>query len=107
MVLFNTLWDMFCSHAAVVNEDRVSLEKEVNIVKQKFGRWFKVRGFTSYKELFFALHLARAKHRPYTVAFLCENDREIGEIVLKRVDPLIRTHKYTDTHQLETYLVSR
>jgi hypothetical protein len=107
MVLLDTLLDIFCSHAAVVNEDSVSLKEEVKIVEKKFGRWFRVRGFTSYKDLFFALHLARAKHRPYTVAFLREDEPQIGELVLKKVDPFIRTHKYSDTQELESHLVGR
>lgn len=99
MVLFDKVLDYFCSHAAVVNDDVKALEKEVEIVRLKYGRWFVVKGFTEYSQLFYALHMAKAKRHPYTVAFLRENE-PVGELIIHKSDPEVKTYKYSDTQNL-------
>ena len=105
MVLFDKFLDYFCSHAAVVNEDKYALEKEVEIVKKKYGLWFRVRGFTEYKQLFYALHIAKAKRNPYSVAFLRENE-SVCERIIQKSDPEVKTYKYSDTQNLLKMLPS-
>ncbi len=108
MVLFDKFFDIFCKHAAVVNDDPAELEKEVEIVQKKCGPWCRVRGFTSFQQLFLALHVAKAKNHPYYVAFVKENEEEAGTLILKKSDPNIKTVCYSDTQTLSTMeLVSR
>lgn len=104
MVLFDALFDMFFDHAAVINDDETALKKEVKIVKRKYGKWFKVKGFTHYKDLFLALRVAQAKRNPYTVAFIRENEKSALDMILKNSDPNIKTYKYFDTQDLNSIL---
>jgi hypothetical protein len=104
MVLIDKFLDIFRSHAAVVNGDETALQEEVEIVKQKYGRWFRVRGFTDYHQFFYALHLAKAKKNPFTIAFLRKDEPEEGELILKQTAPRIRTYKYSDTQELASRL---
>lgn len=104
MVFLEKFLDFVCNHAAVVNEDESALQTEVDMVKKKYGPWMRVRGFTSFHQLFYALHLAKAKKRPYCVAFIKKNASPIGEIVLKHAIPNVKTYKYSDTQDLTKQL---
>ena len=104
MVLLDKLIDYFCDHAAVVNEDENALKREVEIVKRKYGPWFRVKGFTDYKSLFLALHLADARKNPFSIAFIHGQDYSAGELVIKKSIPSLKTYKYSDTQNLLTLL---
>lgn len=106
MVLLDNVLDIFCDHAAVVNEDPDSLQKEVEIVRKECGPWVRVRGFTDFKELFLALHVARVKKRPFSLAFIRETTEEAGSLVLKKTDPFLKTIKYSDSQILVTMIPS-
>ena len=100
MALFDKFFDLFCDHAAVVNDDPTSLQKDVEIVQKEVGPWVRVKGFTDFRQFFVALHVARAKKHPFSVAYIREDALEAGELVLKRTAPSIKTIKYTDTQTL-------
>ena len=104
MVLFDKFMDLFCDHAAIINDDPQALQKEVDLLKKTYGPWFRIRGFTNYRQLFLALKIAKAKRRPFSVAFIRDTEPEAGEIVLKRSEPTIKTFKYSDTQELATHL---
>jgi hypothetical protein len=103
MVLFDKFIDLFYDHAAVVNEDEQALQEEVQLLRKKYGSWFKVRGFADYKEFFLAVHMARLNHCPITVAFL-KNTDPAGVLILKKSDPTIQTYTYSTTQELATHL---
>lgn len=98
--------DYFCNHAAVVNKDQFALEKEVEMLQKTYGPWCRIRGFANYHQLFLALHLAKAKKRPFSMAFIRESEPVEGELVLKRADPSIKMYKYSDTQNLATMLMT-
>ena len=106
MVLVDKLLDRFCSHAAVVNDDTEALEKEVEIVGKRSGFWCRVMGFSDFKQLFLALHIAKAKNRKFQVAYVKENSPLEGQIILKRVAPDIKIVKYSDTQHLPLFLAA-
>lgn len=93
----------FYGHAAVLNQDKIALKKEVEIVQKKYGLWFKVKGFSDYKQLFYALHLAKAQNCPYEVAFIRDEDQVVS-LILKKSDPEVKTYKYSDTQNLADIL---
>ncbi len=105
MVLFDKFIDMFCDHTAVVNEDPEALKQDVEILQKKYGPWFKVRGFADFKQFFLALHLA--KKTPFSMAFIRDSDPSAGEAIIKKVNPDIKTLKYSDTQQLSMMLEHR
>ena len=104
MVLVDRVLDFFCSHAAVVNDDQTALEKEVEIVERQYGFWCRVKGFSDFKQLFLALHMARAKNRPFQVAYIRSSSPVAGPFILKRADPNIKIIKYSDTQHLPLVL---
>lgn len=104
MAFFDRMMDLFCDHAAVVNDDPAALEKEVEIVKREFGPWVRVKGFTSFRQFFLALHVASAKKCPFSIAFIQDEEEEAGELVLKKSDPTIKTIKYSDSRNLTMML---
>ena len=104
MALLDKFFDRFCDHTAVINDDPDALQKEVYLIQKEAGPWVIVKGFTDFRQLFLALHMAHAKNREFSVAYIRENTLEAGELVLKKVAPFIKTSKYSDTHSLETML---
>lgn len=104
MVLLDKLTDYFCDHAAVLNEDEHALQTEVKMVQEKYGRRFRVKGFTDYNQLFLALHVAKAKRRPFSLAFFKGSGVNTAELVVKKSEPSIQTYKYKDTQNLKTIL---
>lgn len=107
MVLLDRFLDLICKHAAVVNSDPEALEKEVEIVKKEYGPWFRVKGFTDFKQLFIALHVAKAKKHPFSVAFVRSNVSFAGPLILNKSLPNIKMIKYSDTQNLATMLPNR
>lgn len=105
MVLFDKFMDLFCDHAAVVNEDPEALKKEVELLQKIYGPWFRIRGFADFKQFFVALHLA--KRHPFSIAFIRDTEPSAGEAVIKKINPAIKTFKYSDTQQLSVLLASR
>ncbi len=103
MVLFDKVINLFYNQAAVVNEDKQSLEQEVELLQKKCGSSFKVHGFANYKEFFFAVHMARLNHHPITVAFLKDID-DVGAMILKRSEPNMQTYTYSNTQELAKHL---
>lgn len=104
MVLLDRLMDIFCGHAAVVNKDEVALKMEVRMLQKKYGLWMKVRGFVDFHQLFLALHLAKAKRRPFTAAFIRDSEPIEGRIILKRTLPSVKIFDYKDTKNLMEHL---
>lgn len=102
MVLLDKLFDIFCDHAAVVNDDPDTLKQDVEVVQKKYGPWTRVKGFTDFNQLFLALRMANAKKNPYSVAFIKDNEPEAGSRILKKTTPNIKTVKYSDTQNLAT-----
>lgn len=100
MVFWNKLLGMFSGEkAAVINEDGIALEQEVEVVKRIFPHLC-VKGFTNFEQFFYDLHLSKAKHKPYQFAFLKKMDPCVGELVLKRSSPNLQTIKYCDSKDL-------
>ena len=106
MVLVDKLLDFFCNHAAVINDDKLALEKEVELVGKQYGFWYRVKGFSDFKQLFLALHVAKAKNRPFQIAYVKSSFPSVGPIVLKKSDPDIKIVKYSDTQNLPSVLLS-
>lgn len=100
MVLLDKIMNWFQSNAAIVNDDEVALRKEVEILQKWYDPWIKIWGFRDYKKLFIALHLAKAKKNPFTVAFIRDNEPPAGELILKKEQPSIKIYKYSDTQRL-------
>lgn len=104
MVLFSKIFERFCDHAAILNDDPSTLQREVELVQKKVGPWVRVRGFTDFQQLFLALRVAKAKKHPFSVAYIREDSTEAGELVLRKTDPSIKTVKYSDTQNLVTLM---
>lgn len=100
MVLIDKIMGWFRGNAAIVNDDEDALQKEVEILQKQYGPWIKVWGFRDYRKLFLALHLAKAKKKPFTIAFIRDSEPPAGEIILKKEEPAIKIYKYSDTQRL-------
>ena len=103
MVLLDKFMDLFCDHAAVVNTDEKALNREVELLREKYGPWTRIRGFIDYHQLFFALHLAKEKNRPFSKLYIKESDVEI-EAVIKKANLDILTYTYHNTQDLMAHL---
>jgi hypothetical protein len=106
MVLLERFLNLFCIHAAVVNTDPTALQQEVTLIKKTYGPWCRIWGFETFKEFFYTLHLKK-KYYHFSIAFLHEADSSVGEKILKKVDPMVKTIKYVDAQQLSALLGHR
>lgn len=100
MRLLDKIVNWFRSNAAIINGDEVALQKEVEILQKKYGSWIKIWGFRDYEKFFLALHLAKAKKNPFTMAFIRGGDFPAGEAILKKEEPTIKIYRYSDTQSL-------
>jgi len=108
MILLDRFIDLFCDKAAVVNDDPTALQKEVKMLKKRFGPWYQICGFKNFKDFFLALHMARVKHcKDFSCAFIRNTEPPEGELILKKINPDIKTYKYSDTQQLSVLLADR
>ena len=108
MVLLDKFMDLFYDKAAVVNDDPEALQKEVEMLQKKFGPWCRVLGFSGFKDFFLALHIEKAKRcKDFSKAFIRTTEPPEGELILKKVNPSIKTYKYSDTQQLSVLLSRR
>ena len=98
--------DWFCDQAAVVNDNPVELQQEIAVVQEKVGPWVRVKGFTDFSQFFLALHLARAKKHPFSVAYIREDAPKVGSLILKKTDPSIKTIHYSNSQNLAAMVLT-
>jgi len=106
MALFDKFMDFFCDHAAVVNGNQMDLQQEIAVVQEKVGPWVRVKGFTDFSQFFLALHLARAKKHPFSVAYIREDAPKVGSLILKKTDPSIKTIHYSNSQNLAAMVLT-
>lgn len=104
MFIIDKVLDYFCDHAAILNANKNDLQMEIKILRQKYGFGLRVKGFTDYRQFFNEIHVAIARHHPYSMVFIREKESIPISLILKRTDPLIKTYNYSDTKNFENIL---
>jgi hypothetical protein len=105
MNLVNELMDFFNrKRAMVVNHNPDELKKDVDVIKNQYGPWCKVSGYSSFNDLFMALHLANYQKCPISMVFIQTEGLGAEKRVLEKTAPDIKTYIYTNTQMLESML---
>ena len=93
------------TRTVVIDEDKEELQKALEIIRATYGRWgIVVKGFSSYRDFFEEIEVAKAKRRPYKYAFLHGKNDAPAALILNRADPEVKTIRYSDTQNLSKYL---
>jgi hypothetical protein len=104
MAIWNRIFDFFCDHAAIVNQNKSDLKREVQVVQSRCGPWTRVHGYADYRQLFLDLHIAKAKRHPFILACIQKNEPAAEEIIVKRQELAVWTYKYSDAASLAAML---
>lgn len=103
---FDRILDIFgATRTVVVDEDSAELQKALDVIRNKYGKWtIIVKGFSNYREFFQEIEVAKVKKHPYKYAFLHGPNEESAELILRKADPEVKAIRYSDTQNLGKYL---
>lgn len=101
MMFIEKLFDFLIPHRAViVNSNEDELKEQVRALKQHYGPWSRIIGFTNYPQMFMAIHLAKFKKRPFKTAFFHKEGCDAAPVILNQVAPNVKTFRFSDTPTL-------